>query len=220
MSKAEVRSLLGIAQTKWECELVRYSIFKASGISYTASRKVYGFQNMRDREARIETSVMEAKEICEAIDDLAKTKDLALLFSMGIEVELSESDPDSNTDDYELPPVDGVLDVGALVPVLEAAKYNWFEVLEHVEKELKHALAETPHIMEHLKNLYLEILSKVDDIEKRTLLQQSYYASLVVSEIQESDDRGAAATNGEIVSDSESDTGIPVTSIDFFKQKR
>lgn len=50
VSKAEVRSLLEINQCNRECELVRYSIFKTSGLSYTAARKMCGFEDMRNRE--------------------------------------------------------------------------------------------------------------------------------------------------------------------------
>lgn len=174
---------------------------------------MYRFQDMRNRETRIEASVMEAREICEAIDDLAKTEDDALLSSMGIDVELSESDTESDASSYEPSPDLNLPDASVLVQVLEAANYNWFEVLDHVDKELDYVLAESPHIMEYLKEVYFKILCDLDDAEKKALLQQSYCASLALSEIQESDARCAAAVNGEIVSDSESDAGIPVASI-------
>lgn len=135
VSKAEVRSLLEITQSNQERELVRYSIFKTSRLSYTAARKMCGFEDMRNREARIETSVLEAREIREAIDDLAKTEDIALLSSMGIDVELSESDSDSDTSNFEPSPILDLPDVSALVPVLEDARYNWFQVLDYVEKK-------------------------------------------------------------------------------------
>ena len=221
VSKGEVRSLLEIAQSNREHELVRYSIFKASGISYTAARKTYGFQDMRDRETRIKTSVREAREICEAIDDLAKTEDDALLSSMGIDVELSESDADSDTTDNESSPIldHDLPDTSALVEVLETAKYNWLEVLDHIEKELGHVLTESSHVMEYLKEVYLQILSELD-AKKRALPQQSYCASLALLEVQEGDDRCATALNGEIVSDSDSDPGIPVTSIASSQAKK
>ena len=84
ISKDEVVSLLGIAQSDREQELVRYSIFKAFRLSYTAARKKYGFQDMKDRETRIKTSLAEAKHICEVIDDLASTENTALLSSKAL----------------------------------------------------------------------------------------------------------------------------------------
>lgn len=50
ISKAEVKSLLGVAQSDRERKLIRYSIFKASGLSYTAARKAFGFQDMKNTE--------------------------------------------------------------------------------------------------------------------------------------------------------------------------
>lgn len=123
---------------------------------------------------------MEAREICEAIDDIAKTEDIALLSSMGIDVELSESDFDSDTSNFEPSPILDLPDVSALVPVLEDARYNWFQVLDYVGKKLGYVLTESLHVMEYLKKSYVEILSKLDDAEKAALLQQSYFASLAL----------------------------------------
>ena len=46
ISSSEVKSILSLAQSDRERELIRYSVFKASGLSVTAARKVFGFQGM------------------------------------------------------------------------------------------------------------------------------------------------------------------------------
>ena len=42
--KAEVKALLGLAQSDREQELIRYSVFRASGVSSTSARKSFGFE--------------------------------------------------------------------------------------------------------------------------------------------------------------------------------
>lgn len=46
IDKKEVRAILSLAQSDRERELIRYSVFKSSGISATAARRHFGFQNM------------------------------------------------------------------------------------------------------------------------------------------------------------------------------
>ena len=72
---------------------------------------------MKDLEAHITTSVAEAKQISEAIDDLAKTEDIALFFSsMSIVVKFSGSDTDNTDTDGD---IDAVEDLPVLTEVLE-----------------------------------------------------------------------------------------------------
>lgn len=91
ISKSEIKSIMTLAQSDRECELIRYSVFKVSGISYTAAKHIFGFQDMKSSETRILNSIKESRAICEAVDDLAHTSDMALLSSMGIDVSLSLS---------------------------------------------------------------------------------------------------------------------------------
>lgn len=50
ISRSELNGIMTLAQSDRERQLIRYSIFKASGMSYTAARKNYGFQNMETTE--------------------------------------------------------------------------------------------------------------------------------------------------------------------------
>ena len=49
IDKTEVKAILKLAQSDRERELIRYSVFKASGLSTTAARKTFGFEKMRER---------------------------------------------------------------------------------------------------------------------------------------------------------------------------
>ena len=48
-------------------------------MSVTRARKAFGFESMAERVRRVEGCLEEAKHIREAIDDLARVKDTAIL---------------------------------------------------------------------------------------------------------------------------------------------
>ena len=98
MDKRQVKSLLQLAQSSRERELIRYAVYKSSGVTQSTARKVYGFENMLQREKRIEECIAEAQSIHEAIDQLARTQDQAVLLACGIQL-LSESDTEDETYD-------------------------------------------------------------------------------------------------------------------------
>ncbi len=50
ITKVEIKSILQLACSDRERELIRFSAFKASGMSYTAARKAFGFTGMKERE--------------------------------------------------------------------------------------------------------------------------------------------------------------------------
>ena len=57
MSKSELKDLLSLAQTDKERECVRYAVWKLSGLSVTAARRVYGFENLRERAQKVDTAI-------------------------------------------------------------------------------------------------------------------------------------------------------------------
>ena len=70
-------------------------------MSYTAVRRIYGFQNMQNTQRCVLNAIDDTMALCEAIYDLSHTADLALLSSMGIEVpqqSVSESDSSAELD--------------------------------------------------------------------------------------------------------------------------
>lgn len=132
----------------------------------------------------------EARGICEAIYDLSHTADIALLASMGIEVpQDSESDFDSSPE--------ASMDSDAHLPcetelrqILETSKYNWFEVVQHVENYSKSAcITEDQNIIAFLGTMFNSIRNTIGNPESKCQLEQSYNASVAALELQESENR-------------------------------
>jgi len=84
IDKSTVQKLLGIAQSDHEKQFICYAVFKASGITPTQARKQFGFENMTEKAQQVEACINSVRAIREAIDDLAKTQDEALLATFGI----------------------------------------------------------------------------------------------------------------------------------------
>ena len=174
---------------------------------------------MKNTEEQISSAIAEAKEICEAIDDLTKTEYLPLLSSMGVDVSLSLSSSESDSGEEACAAVlDGLPDTTALIQVLERAHYNWFQVLEYIEGTLNCSI-QSPHIIEYLKEKYSEILSDMDNHQNKSLLQQSYSASLALCDVQHHAENHASAMNGEIVSSSEDEADV-IESISSHQAKK
>ena len=93
---------------------------------------------------------------------------------MGIDIptesdsDLSSDDESSCSNDSELPGLD------VLLKVLEAGKYNWFEVLDYIEKKTSCG-SDSPSLISHLNDMFSYSLS---NSESKQLLEQSYKASL------------------------------------------
>ena len=95
IGKSELKALLGLAQSDRERELIRYSVYKSSGLTATGARKHLGLDNMQQRSDRIFQCIQEAQEIREAVDKLTRLQDKALLHVFGLsdnESSTSESD--------------------------------------------------------------------------------------------------------------------------------
>ena len=105
ISSSEVKSILSLAQSDRERELIRYSVFKASGLSVTAARKVFGFLGMDVRSHQVEEAIDEARRICEAVDSLARTREKAILLSMGVELESELESDDAEGEELNIDPV-------------------------------------------------------------------------------------------------------------------
>ena len=87
MTKNEIKQLLGLASSDREREIIRYSVFKSSGLTSTAARKHFGLQNMQERSLRVKRCIEEVQQIREAIEKLSIVEDKAILKKLGIDVE-------------------------------------------------------------------------------------------------------------------------------------
>lgn len=210
LSKEVVKSLLGICQSDRERECLRYSVFKASGLSATQIRKRYGFENMKERSKQVESTLQHVKYIRESIEELAKSKDRSMLKALGIP-EFSE-DGDSSTDDST--DEEDQAEVGDSEPCQhhgtahENCEYDVPQVLEIIRKSLFNYF----EIFERLRECPMSYSSLVELVQteltqqERDQLQISYEAFTLDEELNTSlKFREVNAINGEIVTDSESD---------------
>ena len=94
-----VKQLLKLAQSDRERECIRYTVFKASGLTQTQARKKYGFEKMGKRARKVENVISEVQGIREAIDHLANIEDSAYLATLGILPE--DSADESGLDELE-----------------------------------------------------------------------------------------------------------------------
>ena len=106
LDKTTVQDLLSLATSDREREsCIRYTLYKASGITQTQARCVYGFENMNARTIEVENCLIEAQKIRRAIDTLACIQDKAFLSTLGVlsdtdgsdDLASSSEDEDDNT---------------------------------------------------------------------------------------------------------------------------
>ncbi len=90
--------LLGLAQSDRERECIRYTLFKATGMTPSYARKQFGFENIAERVRKVESYLHEVQNIQEAIDNLAAIEDTAFLATLGIPPDDSE---ESDCDELE-----------------------------------------------------------------------------------------------------------------------
>ena len=100
ISKDVVKSL-NLCQSDRERECLRYTVFKASGLSATQVCERYGFQSMNKRSKVVEDALHHAKYIRDSIDELAESRDNSMLKALGLPSDTVDSDSsdDQSTDD-------------------------------------------------------------------------------------------------------------------------
>ena len=200
LTKNELKQLLTLAQSNRERELVRYTAFKASGLTVTGAKRHYGLENMTERSAQIEVCVREAKYIRESIEELAQIQAQAVLRSGGCIGSSSDSERSDNEVDNdggmdcisnEIPPAE-------LEEILVSSCFNWFAVVETVTERYGDA-------MEQQLEKYYTVLVTPGRFEAEKTLTQSHDAYLADIEARQLVNRQAEALNGMIVTDSENE---------------
>ena len=91
LTKETVKDLFQLSESESERERLTYAISKASGLSTTKLRTLYGFENLKNRQKNVDLAIATAKEIRESIEFIAHIKEKAVLRSFGVTVE-SDSD--------------------------------------------------------------------------------------------------------------------------------
>lgn len=85
ISKKELTNLLYIAETESQRELLKYAVVKAAGLSNTKAKQMYGINDVKKRNKKIEDAMEKAVSIRKSIEKIAHLKDKALLSSLGID---------------------------------------------------------------------------------------------------------------------------------------
>lgn len=202
ISKEVVKSLLSQSDREREC--LRYTVFKASGLSATQMRKQYGFESMNERSKVVDTALQHAKYIRESIEVLAKSKDRSVLKVLAIASDESDSITDESTDDDDQDATgdqepqqqfEAVQhDVAKLVEIVRSSLFNYFEIVER--------LPGCPLSNSSL----LELVKPELPREENDQLLISYEAFCLDEELHATIRlREVNTINGEIVTDSESD---------------
>lgn len=208
IQKEEVKGLLQLAQSDKERELIRYAIYKSSGISSTAARRIFGFENMVSREKSVQQAIDDLRAIHEAIDDLTTLQNKAVLESLGVadmgssssSSESDENDADHTKEETSLR-LDFLIDL-PLVDIANQAMWNFFEIASNIESNFSIDRLELNHVVD---SLYSAIECKATTETERQLLQSSFRAFLAIQNMDVENMRLARVMNNEIVTDSEPD---------------
>ena len=140
MSKKELKQLLSIVNGEKERECIKYTLYKASSISPTQARCLFGLEYMKARALEVEASVGGAEEIGKAYDDLAYSQDQAILDCYGLSASDLEnpqivysSEESSDSDHMELVESEDKTNTPdeKLLISLQNSNYNWFEFSDH-----------------------------------------------------------------------------------------
>lgn len=215
LTKCELKQLLSFSQSDRERESIRFAVYKASGLSVTAARKLWGLENMTERVKRVTECIEETHSIRMCIEDLAKARDRAVLHSYGITLSGDESSDDSDSscessddtfyqnqpslpsDTPSLPPSDmpSLPSDEVILKVLSESQFNWLEFLDRFDCD------ESSEALEQVFSKLME--ATVLNVHQKELLQQSHEAYLLDNALRRPmDEREAAAMNGMIVQDS------------------
>lgn len=210
ISKSELQNLLTLAQSDREKELVRYTAFKASGLTASAARRQYGFDNMGERAARVEAYIEECLHIRESINSLSEDQEAAAMQLLGIDdIDMdgsSEMDSSGEQNDSLLQNTSetNYFDYDEVVPILRASQFNWFELVNTMVEKVSSDNEKS--VISQLSEYFPKVLEICRTSSEETLLQQSYQAfSNYYNTHQLEADRSADALNGFIVTDSESE---------------
>ena len=219
LSKPEVKSLLAICQSDRERECVRYAIYKLSGVTATQARKQFGFESMNQRSKNV---LKHALYIREAIDKLARTNEVSVLRALGVDLTESECDTssDESTDESEdeqrdpynlsLNQTDSSLclksDLPGITKLIKESHFNFFEIIANLQHDSDVNHIPPMKVCEELTEL-VELDSLKLGRNETEQLKISCEAYRVDEEINSSfKKRAANVLNGDIVTDSESDT--------------
>ena len=211
MERSCVKMLLNLAQSDRERQCIRYAVFKASGITPTQARRIYGFDSISQSASKVDEAIHDAQKIREAIQDISAIQDEALLMQFGFvkqegssssedELECESCGEDNLFDDCQPSrslEEDFDLSEDYLREVLNQSDYNWFEVSNVLENKFPNT---------DVRNKVLSLIPKLELKERElSLITQSCQALTTADTANYESERIANMVNGDVVTDSESD---------------
>ena len=149
ISKDELKDLLRLAGSDKERECIRYTAFRASGLSQTAARKCLGLENMTDRADKVQAALEEARAIRESVESMARIQEKAVLETLGLvnsdsSCSSTESEIHSESEDESSAGSTKEATVQELVSLLHCSSFNWFEMdFQLQEHKIDQAKVET-----------------------------------------------------------------------------
>ena len=106
MTQDEMKKLLALAESESERKRLKYAVVKSAGMSNTKAKRVYGVSGVSDTKQKVEQAMEDACAIREAIENIAKVKDKAVLQSIGVrddsdsdEAETMNTESETDTED-------------------------------------------------------------------------------------------------------------------------
>ena len=142
MSKKELKQLLAFSQSDREREVIRYTAWKASGLSATAARKHFGLDGMTSRAIQVENALEESRAIREAIDGMVRVQEKSTFETMGFVFSdtsssdsESEPDPSFSSGESDVPSAAPLTEPTQpkLISLLRSSSFNWFELVHQAE---------------------------------------------------------------------------------------
>ena len=141
INREEVDELLKIATSDRERELLRYTIYRATGVTPTAARRHFGFERMQARCEQVEECLRDAKALCKHIEELSVAQEAAVLDSLGINPSDSDSSSDNESTCTDSEADEHDTQVGSnlsfsppskerLHSLVVQSKFNWFEIMD------------------------------------------------------------------------------------------
>ena len=114
ISKSALKSILSIAQSRREREIICYTAVVSGHHSQTSAKRHLGLHNMNKRISDVEMCITEAKQIRETIEDMAQTE------------------IDGLVDNYTNDSSD---EQCYMIRLLKECNFNWFEMVDRLKKK-------------------------------------------------------------------------------------
>ena len=198
MSKATFKTVMSLACSDRERELIRVTTFISGRFSQTSARRQLGLENMKRRTDELERCAMKVKEIKESIEEIAESEICASAITHKAGLNLSSSGDSSGSDDF----------------IDEEETKETVVLCSEIEKDMVDTLKlscfwnqKNQKCTKLMLDSFYSCLSKYEFTERELVLTQQSYLAFKSDEYMYSRDRNQMERllNGDVVTDSETD---------------